>query len=209
MITVLDFFGGNATIQGGGGADSIDFTGATVSPDKSSVVQVPTALIVGGAIFWWFNRLCQLIGPICQLWTLSLLPVLRAAQVVSKLAFLELEHYHSPSAVTTTLTTGIAAGDGLSGGVVIDDGFVVSGDWASEGTTAGGVTARTVTDQQSNTLGETFVFADGSNNAYLFIQGGSSGTADDLVVNLPADSINSADGGQPLKEFTSGMVSFT
>ena len=113
------------------------------------------------------------------------------------------------SAIATTLTTGIATGVGFSG--VMDNRILDSADYTDQAATAGGLTARAVLlDGQSSTLGEVFVFTDvndSGTNAYLFIQGGSAGTADDLIVNIGSgDAIHS--GNEPTMTFTTGMISF-
>ncbi len=90
----------------------------------------------------------------------------------------------SVSAVTLTLTTGAVAGadftsndfDGVLSGAVFSDN--------AAGTTAAGITARVaLLDSATSTLGETFIFEAGTGK-FLFIQGGSTGIGDDLVVNF-------------------------
>ncbi len=109
------------------------------------------------------------------------------------------------SAVTVNLTTGIAAGVGFNG--VSNDGLLQSGDFTDQGTTAAGLTARaTLVDGQSSTLGETFAFEDGSDNVYLFIQGGSAGLSDDLLVNV--GSADNFSGGGVTMQLVSGAVNF-
>ena len=80
----------------------------------------------------------------------------------------------------------------LSKGVIVDvgsatidtatitDGILENADFK----TAGGVTARTeFIDSKATTTGSTVLFQAGT-KSYLFIQGGTAGTADDLVVDL-------------------------
>jgi hypothetical protein len=114
----------------------------------------------------------------------------------------------SVSAVTKTLTTGFAGGVGFSG--QLTNGIIDSGAFTDQGTTAAGVTARaTLLDGESNgfKLGTTFIFEDGSGVDFLFIQGGSQGVADDLVVKL--DGNETLTGGGPAITFASGKITFS
>ena len=91
----------------------------------------------------------------------------------------------SVSAVTTTLTTGVVGGGtGFTGASLSVEGYVSGNAF----TTAGTVTARAaLIDGQVTTKGGTVVFEAGSGTTlsnFLFIQGGASGTADDLVVAI-------------------------
>lgn len=109
----------------------------------------------------------------------------------------------SVSATTKTLTTGFAGGAGFSG--THTDGILATGDFLGTNSAAT-VTARaTILDGESNgyKLGTTFLFEDGSENAYLFVQGGSQGLADDLLVKLDGVGLT---GGGPSITFNSGRI---
>ena len=110
----------------------------------------------------------------------------------------------SVSAITKTLTTGFAGGSAFSG--THDNGILASGDFIGTNSAAT-VTARaTLLDAESNNykLGTTFLFEDNAEVEYLFIQGGSVGTADDLVVKLDGNELLS--GGGPSLTFASGKI---
>ena len=90
----------------------------------------------------------------------------------------------SVSAVmTTTLTTGVII-DSTSATIntgVVTDGILSGSDFK----TSQSVTARAeFVDSKASTKGNVVFFEANDDDMYLFIQGGSSGTADDLVVNL-------------------------
>ena len=86
-----------------------------------------------------------------------------------------------------------------------DDGVVSGAVFSDTNGTAAALTARVaLLDGASQTLGETFIFED-ADSQFLFIQGGSTGTADDLVVQFGS--------GAPLGvgntlSFASGKISF-
>jgi hypothetical protein len=191
------------SIQGGGGADTIQIgvTDATVAISgmiygglgADSINLVSTGLSFdGGAIA--FNSLSE-----STLEKMDFLAFGSGESVTTTTLQADL------SAITTNLTTGFAGGVGFAN--TVDDGLVASGDFSDQGTTAATVTARaTLLDAQSQNLGEVFLFEDGANNEYLFVQGGSSGTSDDLVVAL-GSNLNIS-GGAPSMTFASGKITF-
>ena len=84
--------------------------------------------------------------------------------------------------MTTTLTTGVII-DSTSATItgVVTDGILSGSDFK----TSQSVTARAeFVDSKASTKGNVVFFEANDDDMYLFIQGGSSGTADDLVVNL-------------------------
>ncbi len=180
-------------IFGGAGADSInlasaDFAlggGGSVAYEalsESTLTTMDTILVTGGAVGFGLGSGAIGGGDLTGVLSLSF------------------------SAVTLNLQTGIAAGVGFVG--VNNDGLLQSADFSDQGTTAASVTARaTLLDGQSSTLGETFAFEDGDDNAYLFIQGGSVGTDDDLIVNIGSADQLSATNGVTM-QLVSGAVNF-
>ena len=167
-------FGSLADVKGGGGADTIDFNGATILSGQifgglgADSINLNSAIISGGSLAYEtltestlsFLDTVIITGGVLGATSGGIQSGVRDSGALS----------FSLSAVSLTLTTGLAAGAEFSG--VVTDGFLASGHFTQQGGTAGGVTARaTLLDGQSNTLGEVFVFEDGSDNAYLFVQG--------------------------------------
>ena len=186
--------GDTNSIKGGGGADSIfivsgeagNLSGAIYGGAGADSITILSGNMTGG-IGFAYESLTES--------TLEKMDVITVSGGVTGGMLFSL------SAVTTNLTTGLVGGVGFNG--VVDDGFIASGDFTDQGTTAASVTARaTLLDGQSQTLGETFLFEDGSNNVYLFVQGGASGVADDLVVDIADGGLTAA----PTMDLTSGGI---
>ena len=188
---------GNYLIGGGQGNDSITFSGTTTGAMGLSIVGgggVDSIVVDGGANGVAANVFSgQIIGGAGA----DLVDFATAA--FGSGAFIQFDAA-SESNVSTTdtvdyrtgvtftvsaalgnavLSTGVAGGESFNG--AITDGILSGTDFE----TAEALTARVATiDAAVTTKGAVFMFEDNSNNDFLFIQGGSSGTADDIVVQF-------------------------
>ncbi len=201
--------GSTNTIFGGGGADSITLSAATVisgmiyggaGADSITLSGAHNAFSGGSIAYASLSESTLSKMDVITFGSGAMVDGLQSAHgATGDIAF-------SMSAVTKSLRTGLAAGVGFSG--VVSDGFIHSGHFSDQGVTAGGVTARAaLLDGQSSTLGETYVFEDINDKAYIFVQGGASGTADDLIINVGTGVSLSA--AAPTMSLASGKISFT
>jgi hypothetical protein len=174
-ITLSGSLGGKSSIQGGGGKDVITFSGVAASSQIFGGDAADTLTYDGKADGSDF--LGQIAYGAFSESTLSKMDTVSgigASKGGTGAIF-------AVSAVTTTLTTGVVGGGtGFEGATLSVSGYVAS----SQFSTAGNVTARAaLIDGQTQSKGATVVF-EASNANYLFIQGGSAGTADDLFVKI-------------------------
>jgi len=172
-ITISAEFGGKSTLQGGGGKDVIKFSGVAASSQIFGGAGADTLTYEGKADGTDFlGQIAYGAFSESNLSTMDTVSGIGASKGGTGAIF-------SVSAVTTTLTTG-AVGGGAFNATLSLSGYVASSNFK----TAGNVTARAaLIDGQVGGKGATVVFEAGNAN-YLFIQGGSTGTADDPVVKV-------------------------
>jgi hypothetical protein len=172
-ITLSGSLGGKSSIQGGGGKDVITFSGLAASSQIFGGDAADT-LTFDGAAADFAGQIAYGAFSESTLSKMDTVSGIGASKGGTGAIF-------AVSAVTTTLTTGVVGGGtGFSGATLSTEGYVRS----SQFSTAGNVTARAaLIDGQTQGKGATVVF-EASDANYLFIQGGSTGTADDLVVKI-------------------------
>ncbi len=193
--------GSAASIKGGGGADSITITfGNTLSGGIYGGIGADSITLASGTT--------TNVG-------LGFAYESLAESTISKMDGITAVGAHSGgtlgfsggmtltfTAITKTLRTGaVAGGNGFASNDF--DGILSGASFSDSNGTAAGLTARVaLLDQSTSTLGQTFLF-EATQQTYLFIQGGSTGTADDLVAKVASGQTIGI--GNTLS-FTSGMI---